>query len=65
MTTRSLAAAILGAFVAGVWAGKNFRRFRSTVSREDGNRAVDESIDRASEDSFPASDPPSFSGTTA
>jgi hypothetical protein len=56
-SSRTLSVAIIGAWLYGV----------ATKSDGDrhGKRMAGESIDQEMEDSFPASDPPSFSGSTA
>ena len=63
-TSRILSLAVLG-FWAYDAATKNDAGRKSSGSDIGSKRAAHKAIDDASEDSFPASDPPSYSGSTA
>ncbi len=56
-SSRTLSLAVIGTWLYGVACKSDGNR--------DAKRIAGESIDEEMEDSFPASDPPSFSGSTA
>jgi hypothetical protein len=56
-SSRTLSVAIIGTWLYGL--------ARKSDAERDAGRITSETIDQEMEDSFPASDPPSFSGSTA
>lgn len=63
-TSRLLSLGLLGLWAYDIAAGADGTR--KTRGRDVGSRRLaDQAVDAAVEDSFPASDPPSYSGSTA
>jgi len=63
-TSRFLSFALVGAWLYSIAADTDESRKRRRLDRRS-QRLAELLVDQASEDSFPASDPPTYSGSTA